>query len=39
MNKLKIRVYYELKVYVNRAQLNRITVKKLGLKQYLVLLP
>lgn len=39
MNKLKIRVYYEPKVYVNRNLLNRIIIKYLGLKQYIVFVP
>jgi hypothetical protein len=39
MNKLKIRIYHDNKIYVNRSEKNTITIKNLGLKQYIVFCP
>lgn len=39
MNKLKIRIFYKNKVFVNRSIPKRLKVQFLGLKQYIVSVP
>jgi len=39
MNKLKIRIYHDNKIYVDRSEKNRIIIKNLGLKQYIAFVP
>lgn len=39
MNKLKIKIYQNKKIYVKRSEKNKIIIKDLGLKQYVIFVP